>query len=82
MMIATVLAVHLAALSIGYRAALAIGLPREDASAVGIAGSQKTLMVGLLIALDYGGLTMLPLVTYHVGQLIVDTLIADRWRRM
>lgn len=80
-MVLAVLAIHLVTLRAGFRFAQAIGIPRADARAVGIAGSQKTLMVGLDIAMEYyGGLAILPLVAYHVGQLLVDTVIADRWR--
>jgi solute carrier family 10 (sodium/bile acid cotransporter), member 7 len=80
-MIAAVLALHLAALFAGFRIARGVGIARPDAQAVGIAGSQKTLMVGLEIAVEYyGGLAILPLVVYHVAQLLVDTVIADRWR--
>ena len=47
-----------------------------------MSGSQKTLMVGLYVAINYfGGLTLLPMVFYHVGQLVVDTIIADIWSR-
>ncbi len=52
-------------------------LSRPDWIAVSFAGSQKTLMVGLQVALD-SGITILPMVSYHVGQLIVDTFLADR----
>jgi hypothetical protein len=39
-------------------------------------------MVGLHISLTYyGGLTILPMVAYHVGQLLIDTLVADRLRQ-
>jgi sodium/bile acid cotransporter 7 len=79
-MIAAVLGVHLAMLWFGFALAGALGMRREDSIAVGIAGSQKTLMVGLQVALDCG-LLILPMVVYHVGQLLVDTIIADRWRR-
>jgi sodium/bile acid cotransporter 7 len=80
-MIGAVLAIHLAALFAGFRIARGVGIGRPEAQAVGIAGSQKTLMVGLEIAVEYyGGLAILPLVVYHVGQLLVDTVIADRWR--
>ena len=48
--------------------------------AVGISGSQKTLMVGLQVCLDLG-ITILPMVAFHVAQLLVDTLIADRMRQ-
>ena len=38
-------------------------------------------MVGLSVATEYfGGLAILPMVAYHVGQLVLDTIIADRWR--
>jgi sodium/bile acid cotransporter 7 len=67
-------------LACGIALAAGLRLPREDRIAVGIAGSQKTLMVGLQVALACQ-LLILPMVVYHVGQLIVDTIIADRWRR-
>jgi sodium/bile acid cotransporter 7 len=80
-MIVAVMAVHLIALFSGMGMALALRQQRADAIAVGIAGSQKTLMVGLTIAYDYfGGLAVLPIIVYHVGQLLADTLIAD-WLR-
>ena len=53
---------------------------REDQIAVAFASSQKTLMVGLLMAMSLQ-VSILPMVTYHVMQLLIDTLIADRFRR-
>jgi sodium/bile acid cotransporter 7 len=79
-MIAATLGLHLAMLGCGIVLAGGLRLPREDRIAVGIAGSQKTLMIGLQVALACQ-LLILPMVVYHVGQLIVDTVIADRWRR-
>jgi sodium/bile acid cotransporter 7 len=83
-MVGGVLAVHALVLAIGRAAALAIGASPADAVAVAFAGSQKTLMVGLDLSIEYaavfGGLAVLPMVGYHVGQLVLDTLIADRWR--
>jgi sodium/bile acid cotransporter 7 len=77
-----VVTVHLAAMWSGWLLALAIRLDRADRIAVAISGSQKTLMVGLFVAINYfGGLTLLPMVFYHVGQLVVDTIIADIWSR-
>ena len=59
------------------------GVPRADWIAVGIAGSQKTLMLGLQVALLVGGgWAVLPMVAYHVQQLVTDTLVADRLRQM
>ena len=73
---------HLAALLIGQWLARGIGLPREEWIAVGFAGSQKTLMVGLHVALlAGGGLLILPMVAYHVSQLLIDTIAADRLKR-
>ena len=47
-------------------------------NAVAISGSQKTLMIGLEVALMFGGLAALPIITYHVLQLIADTMLVDR----
>lgn len=73
-------AVHLTAMGAAILAARQAGLNRAEQIAVGISGSQKTLMVGLQIAIDCG-VSVLPMLIYHVGQLITDTLIADRWNR-
>lgn len=80
-MIAAVMAVHLSMLAAGFALARFVGLSREDQIAVGFAGSQKTLMVGLKLSLDLQ-YSILPIVVYHVGQLLVDTLIADRLKSM
>ncbi|MEM7452794.1 MAG: bile acid:sodium symporter [Planctomycetota bacterium] len=71
--------VHLSALAFGIFCARATGLARDRQIAVGIAGSQKTLMIGLSAATSLG-VTIIPLVVYQVFQLTVDTFIADRWR--
>ena len=73
-------AVHLAAMAVAIFAARRSGLTRGEQIAVGIAGSQKTLTVGLQIAIDCG-VSVLPMLIYHAGQLFTDTLIADRWRK-
>ncbi len=79
-MVALVLSIHLIALYAGRRLAQQLGFGRSDAIAIAMAGSQKTLMVGLYVATTYfGGLTILPMVAYHVGQLVCDTVVADRW---
>jgi sodium/bile acid cotransporter 7 len=79
-MIVLVMLLHVVALGIGHGLARCLALPRADQIAVAFAGSQKTLMVGLFVAINYfGGLAILPMVAYHVGQLFIDTLIADRW---
>lgn len=78
-MIVAVLAIHLVSLGVGLRCSRHLGIGRDDAIAVGFAGSQKTTMVGLEVAAQLG-VTMLPMVAYHVGQLLADTVIADRLR--
>ncbi len=72
--------VHLTALGAAIVAARSAGLTRAQQIAVGIAGSQKTLMVGLEIAIGFGA-SVLPMIAFHVSQLIVDTVVVDRWRR-
>ena len=54
-------------------------LNRADQISVGFAGSQKTLMVGLQVAIDLG-INVIPMVAYHISQLLIDTLVADRLR--
>ncbi len=81
-MVAVVLCLHLTALGAGHGAARLLGMSRENGIAVAFAGSQKTLMVGLYIAMRYyGGLVLVPVVVYHVGQLVLDTFVADAWSR-
>lgn len=79
-MLAAVAVVHLAMLWAGVELAKRCGFSREDQIAVGFAGSQKTLLVGLLVAVSLQ-ITILPMVTYHVFQLVADTVIADRFQR-
>jgi sodium/bile acid cotransporter 7 len=79
-MTALVAAVHTVAWLIGFGAARGLRLSRADQIGVAFAGSQKTLMIGLAIAIDFGGLAVLPMVAYHVEQLLIDTVLADRLR--
>lgn len=79
MMLAAVCLVHTVMLWVGVYLAKAARFSREDQIAVAFAGSQKTLMVGLLMAISLQ-VSILPMVTYHVSQLFIDTLIADRFR--
>jgi sodium/bile acid cotransporter 7 len=70
---------HLAAWWLGYGVGGWLGMDRADRLAVGFSGSQKTLMIGLTTAIQLQ-LSILPLVAYHLLQLIIDTLIADQMR--
>ena len=73
-----VLALHLLLFALGWWGSRALGSSNPDRLAVAIAGSQKTLMIGLDVALGFGGLAILPMVAYHFVQLFVDTLLVDR----
>ena len=63
----------------GIGVAKLIRLPREQQIAVGFSGSQKTLMIGLTVAISLE-MSIIPIVSYHAIQLIVDTIFAD-WIR-
>lgn len=69
--------VHVTALGAGWYGTGALGFRRDERIAVAIAGSQKTLMIGLDLAATFG-FSILPMITYHAGQLIIDTLFAER----
>jgi sodium/bile acid cotransporter 7 len=79
-MIVAVVVIHLVLLFTGLTAARMLGMSHADSAAVAIAGSQKTFMVGLYVALVFGPLAILPMIAYHSAQLLVDTVIAD-WLR-
>jgi len=75
--VVSVVVIHSSVFWTGLYTGKAIGLTREDYIAVGFAGSQKTLMVGLLLCIELEVL-VIPMVFFHVCQLFVDTIFADR----
>lgn len=75
-----VLGIHVAMLLLGVGLARRLRMNRQDSIAVGFSGSQKTLMVGLSVAIDLQ-YSVVPIVAYHVGQLLIDTVVADRYRQ-
>lgn len=75
-MVSAVVFVHLFMLGAGHGLGHLIGLDRGDRIAVGFAGSQKTLMVGLHLAIALRA-PIIPVVAYHVCQLLADTFVAD-----
>jgi sodium/bile acid cotransporter 7 len=79
------LAAHLAGVVLALGGGRLLGLGREGAIAAAFAGSQKTLPVALFLFEAYFRsaypLAVVPLVLYHVGQLVVDTFLADRLAR-
>jgi sodium/bile acid cotransporter 7 len=78
-MLAAVVVVHVTMLWTGVYLARWLHFSRQDQIAVAFACSQKTLTVGLLVAMSLQ-VSILPMVTYHISQLLIDTLIADRFR--
>jgi sodium/bile acid cotransporter 7 len=76
---------HLAALLAGLWSGQALGFDRPSRTAVAFAGSQKSLPVALLLFETYFKeaypLAVVPILFYPVGQLVVDTFIAERLAR-
>jgi len=56
-----------------------LGFRREEWIAIGFSGSQKTLMIGLTVAITLE-FSIIPIIVFHSAQLIVDTAFADRIR--
>lgn len=85
-MLTSVIGVHVVMLAAGHFVGKLVGVSREDRIAVGFSGSQKTLMIGLYVATNPPyfpllPLAMMPMIFYHVCQLLIDTVVADRLRR-
>ena len=78
LLIGVTILVHSAVLWLGVFSAARLKMSPEQQIAVGISGSQKTLMVGLQVAIDCG-VSVLPMLAYHICQLIIDTIVASRW---
>jgi sodium/bile acid cotransporter 7 len=74
-------AVHLVGVGFGFYSSRLLRFDRADAIAVAIASGQKTLPVALLLFdryfKDAYPLAVVPMVFYHVGQLIADTFVAE-----
>lgn len=81
LMLFAVLTIHTAVLYLGFWLSGALKIARPDSLAVAIAGSQKTLMIGLPMAGELQT-SILPLVTFHAGQLLIDAVFAERQRRL
>jgi sodium/bile acid cotransporter 7 len=75
-----VVTVHCLLLGLGWMISQWAGFPYTEKLAVSIAGSQKTLPVGLEVAALIGGLAVLPMIVYHVTQLLIDTLLIEHLR--
>jgi sodium/bile acid cotransporter 7 len=78
---AACLLIHLMGLGFGFWTSRAMRFDRPNQIAVALACSQKSLPVALFLYQTYFQsypLAVIPMAIYHVGQLIVDTLIAER----
>lgn len=84
-MLLSCITLHLAGIVVAWQGARVLRLHRSETIAVAIAGSQKTLPVGLLIAATPGLLgeaapfVTFPLLAYHAAQLIIDGMLAEKW---
>ena len=80
LLIVLCLTLHVAILAAGWWLSDRMHFTRPQKIAVSIAGSQKTLMIGLKLAVDCG-VSILPMVIYHVGQLILDAALVEHWSK-
>src|SRR5262249_30534568 len=75
------IALHLGTLGAGLVSSRWLGLERPRQIAVAFAASQKTLPVALVLFENYFQsnfpLAIMPLLLYHVSQLILDTFVAE-----
>lgn len=72
---------HLFGLIAGLRAGRLLGMSTTDSDAVGFAGSQKTLPIGLYLATTVFAnhhFALLPMLLFHASQLFIDTLVSAR----
>ena len=74
------LGVHVFVFWFGIQAGHKVRATRDQQIAIAFSGSQKTLMVGLQIAIDCG-VSVIPMLVYHLCQLFIDTIVAERWKR-
>lgn len=73
---------HLAAASLGWLAGGLFGFAERDRRAVVLAGSQKTLPIGLLVSEATGmPFSIIPMLLFHASQLFIDTWIANRLQK-
>ncbi len=72
-----VAAVHVVAFCLGWYLGKWSGIPAASRIGVAFGGSQKTLMIGLKLAID-AQVSILPMVAYHVLQLLIDAVIASK----
>jgi sodium/bile acid cotransporter 7 len=76
--------IHLVGMGSAYIAGVRLRFPITECRAIAIAGSQKSLPIGLLIIQTYYAdfpLAVVSLLCFHVGQLVIDSFVADFMRK-
>ncbi|MEP3482638.1 MAG: bile acid:sodium symporter [Fuerstiella sp.] len=70
---------HLVAMWIAWKAAVRLKVAEADARACVIAGSQKTLPIGIVLS-DASGMpfSILPMLMFHASQMFIDTAVAAK----
>jgi len=80
-----IILLHALILSMNYGMSKIIGLDRPSTTAFTIHTSQKTLAVAYLVWSGYFAnqypLALIPGIVYHLTQMIMDTFVAERFRR-
>ena len=72
---------HLCGMLVAWTLSGMLRFGAADRRACALAGSQKTLPIGILISQATGlPFSLLPMLMYHVSQLFIDTWIADRMK--
>jgi sodium/bile acid cotransporter 7 len=77
--------VHVAALAAGLASSRGLGFGRPQQVAVAFTCSQKTLPVAMLLQERYFSeypLALVPLAIYHLGQLLLDSFVAEHLRNV
>ncbi|MEZ6132048.1 MAG: bile acid:sodium symporter [Planctomycetaceae bacterium] len=78
----SVIGLHLSGMGIAWLSSGWLRFHDADRAACAIAGSQKTLPIGILVSQATGlPFSLLPILLYHASQLFIDTWIADRLNR-
>lgn len=73
---------HLAAAVVGWWSGGLLGFAEGDRRAIVLAGSQKTLPIGLLVSEATGmPFSIIPMLMFHASQLFIDTWIAGRLQK-
>lgn len=84
------LVIHILFLLFNDRASRLLRLQQEARKAVVLLASQKTLPVAMTVlaliperalSAEVKGLVAIPCITFHLGQIFLDAMLATRWRR-